>query len=837
MPTIDLIHKAAIQLATQARHAEVDFVHYYLADLADQDSVLAGLLRKGSKSVEELRRGLQTKLQWLEETPESRHPRKAKSVQDVFNSLERGVAESGHNLERAVDRAQIGRTPGTPLLWEPVLGAMLDYRPHLTVPLIGDFGLSGSALESPTRQHAPATSGGLAPNVAKASGLLAQYCVDLSELAIAGRMGEVIGRDAEIRQLALILARKESNNAILLGEAGVGKTKIVEGLALKITQSDSALPQVLRGKRILSMDLGLIIAGASYLGEFQDRLKGVLRELSEARGQYILFIDEIHQLLGLGKTSGAMDAANLLKPALARGELWCVGATTFDEYRHIEADAALRRRFQPVQVREQSMDEVQDVLQKVAPTFEQHHGVRYAPEAIAALPRLARRYLGEIRSPAREVGLLDELGAEAAMMTPADPAAANPPLPQVTRADVATLIGVRTGIPVDKLGEDRWQKTALNLEARLNTRVFGQTAVIAEVAAGLKRSLAGLSHPGRPRAIFFFAGPSGVGKTELAKVLAEELYDSPDSLIRLDMSEFNAETARNRLIGSDPGYVGYEEGGRLTEAIRRRPYSLVLLDEIEKAHPSIWRLLLQVLDDGRLTDAKGRTVSFADTVIVMTSNAGSSWLHRAAQVFATARNSENEQSSAITDGFPADHMEAELNRLALQPDESTYTEVTASLVRHSLLNLPGFPLELLSRIGDALVFRKLEPEHLSGVLAGLLRELIERVAESRGVALPTARTARDAWFHLEFTGGALRARCANPKDPIQSEVAIQLDKTIIADLVAKGDDPLLGARSLRVAFSRLIENAVANELLSRGASAEPIAIQIGHDNAVYPQFC
>jgi len=834
MPALDLIHKAALHLATQAHHAEVDFVHYYLADLADQDSVLAGLLRKGSKSVEELRRGLRTKLQWLEENTESRHPRKAKPVQDVFNSLDKGVAESGHNLERAVDRAQIGRTPGAPLLWEQVLGAMLDYRPHLTVPLIGDFGLSGSALESPARQHAPATSGGFAPSAAKASGLLAQYCVDLSELAIAGRMGEVIGRDAEIRQLALILARKESNNAILLGEAGVGKTKIVEGLALKITQSDSALPQVLRGKRILSMDLGLIIAGASYLGEFQDRLKGVLRELSEARGQYILFIDEIHQLLGLGKTSGAMDAANLLKPALARGELWCVGATTFDEYRHIEADAALRRRFQSVPVREQSMDEVQDVLQKVAPTFEQHHGVRYAPEVITALPRLARRYLGEIRSPAREVGLLDELGAEAAMT--ADPIA-NPAPPQVTRADVAMLIGVRTGIPMDKLGEDRWQKTALNLETRLNTRVFGQTAVIAEVAAGLKRSLAGLSHPGRPRAIFFFAGPSGVGKTELAKVLAEELYDSPESLIRLDMSEFNAETARNRLIGSDPGYVGYEEGGRLIEAIRRRPYSLVLLDEIEKAHPSIWRLLLQVLDDGRLTDAKGRTVSFADTVIVMTSNAGSSWLHRAAQAFATARNSENEQSSAITDGFPADHMEAELNRLALQPDESTYAEVTASLVRHALLNLPGFPLELFSRIGDALVFRKLEPEHLSGVLAGLLRELIERIAESRGLALPTARTARDAWFHLEFTGGALRARCANPEDPIQSEVVIQLDKTVVADLVAKGDDLLLGARSLRVAFASLIENRVANELLSRGASAEPIAIQIGHNNALYPQFC
>lgn len=837
MQNLESIHKAAVHLATQAHHAEVDFVHYYLADLADQNSVLAGLLRKGSKSVEELRRGLRTKLQWLEETPESRHPRKAKPVQDVFNSLERGVAESGHNLERAVDRAQIGRTPDAPLLWEQVLGAMLDYRPHLTVPLIGDFGLSGAALESPTRQHASATSGGFAPNAAKASGLLAQYCVDLSELVIAGRMSEVIGRDVEIRQLALILARKESNNAILLGEAGVGKTKIVEGLALKITQSDSALPHILRGKRILSMDLGLIIAGASYLGEFQDRLKGVLRELAEARGQYILFIDEIHQLLGLGKTSGAMDAANLLKPALARGELWCVGATTFDEYRHIEADAALRRRFQSVQVREQNMDEVQDVLQKVAPAFEQHHGVRYAPEVIAALPRLARRYLGEIRSPAREVGLLDELGAEAAMRTPDDLATDSPP-PQVTRADVATLIGARTGIPVDKLGEDRWKKTALNLEARLNTRVFGQTTVIAEVAAGLKRSLAGLSHPGRPRAIFFFAGPSGVGKTELAKVLAEELYDSPDSLIRLDMSEFNAETARNRLIGSDPGYVGYEEGGRLTEAIRRRPYSLVLLDEIEKAHSTIWRLLLQVLDDGRLTDAKGRTVSFADTVIVMTSNAGSSWLHRAAQVFATARNSGNERSSAVTDAFPADHMEAELNRLALQPDESTYTEVTANLVRHALLNLPGFPLELLSRIGDALVFRKLEPEHLSGVLAGLLRELIERVAESRGVALPTARTARDAWFHLEFMDGALRARCANPKDLLlSSEVVIQLDKTVVADLVAKGDDPLLGARSLRVAFSRLIENAVANELLSRGASAEPIAIQIGHNNAVYPQFC
>lgn len=831
MQILTLISKTAKLLAIQAHHAEVDFVHYYLADLADQDSVLASLLHKSSKSVEELRAGLRTKLQWLEESTEQVQPRDAKPVQDVFNSLERGIAEPGHELERAVNRAQIGRTPGAPLLWEQVLGAMLDYRPHLTVPLIGDFGLSGAALEPPIQQYIPTTNSGFVPSIAKVSGLLAQYCIDLSELAMAGRMGEVIGRDTEIRQLALILARKESNNAILLGEAGVGKTKIVEGLALKIIQSDSALPHVLRGKRILSMDLGLIIAGASYLGEFQDRLKGVLRELSEARGQYILFIDEIHQLLGLGKTSGAMDAANLLKPALARGELWCVGATTFDEFRHIEADAALRRRFQSVQVREQSLDEVQEVLRKIAPTFEQHHGVRYAPEVITALPRLARRYLGEIRSPAREVGLLDELGAEAAMMTPAD-SAANPPPPQITRADVATLISVRTGIPVDKLGEDRWQKTALNLETRLNARIFGQTAVIAEVAAGLKRSLAGLSHPGRPRAIFFFAGPSGVGKTELAKVLAEELYDSSDSLTRLDMSEFNAETARNRLIGSDPGYVGYEEGGRLTEAIRRRPYSLVLLDEIEKAHPSIWRLLLQVLDDGRLTDAKGRTVSFAETVIVMTSNVGGSSLLHAAHIFASTRNGEDKKTLIATDGLPSDSLGVELQRLALQPDESTYTEVMSNLVRHALLGLPGFPPELLSRIGNTLVFRKLEHEHLIKVLTDQLRNLVEQIAENRGVALPTARKARDAWFNIEFIDGALRASCANPKNPAHPEIIIQLDKVVVANLVVKGDDPLLGARSLRVAFASLVENAVANTLLAHGASTEPTLIQIGHDNAL-----
>ncbi|TKB65244.1 MAG: ATP-dependent Clp protease ATP-binding subunit, partial [Mesorhizobium sp.] len=415
-----------------------------------------------------------------------------------------------------------------------------------------------------------------------------------------------------------ILSQKVTNNPILLGDAGVGKTKIVEGLAVRIALG-RVHPRLLN-KRLLSLDIGLLVAGTQYRGQFEDRLKSLLRALQHSEGGILMFIDEVHQLLGLGQTSGAMDAANLMKPALARGELRCIGATTYEEFSYFERDAALRRRFQPINVSEPNELDTATIIERIAPSFEAFHAVRYNRECIQSVVTLGRRYLGELHSPAREIGLLDEVGAKASLAANAE-IAGRASLPEVSDDDVRAAISRRTGIPVEKMTAGR-QQHLLNLEDLLGARIFGQDFVVRSVARMLRRGMVGLGHPGRPRAVFLFAGPSGVGKTELAKAIAELLYDGPDSIIRFDMSEFSVETSRNRLIGSDPGYVGSEEGGVLTNAVRRRPFSLVLLDEFEKAHPNVWRLFLQVIDEGRLTDGKGRTIKFNEAVIVMTSNAG-----------------------------------------------------------------------------------------------------------------------------------------------------------------------------------------------------------------------
>jgi ATP-dependent Clp protease ATP-binding subunit ClpC len=446
--------------------------------------------------------------------------------------------------------------------------------------------------------------------------VLSKYCVDLVKLAKEGKLGAVVGRSNEIRQITTILSQKMTNNPILVGDPGVGKTHIVEGLAVKIVNGEAG--PVLNGKRILTLDLGLLLAGANYRGEFEERLKAIIKAVGESKGNIILFVDEIHTLMGAGQTGGALDAANLIKPALARGELWLIGATTYAEFRkYIEKDPAFSRRFGRVNVPEPTQEETLDILKGVREKFFQHHGVEVPDDQLKTIVSLAGRYIGDNQFPAKAIQVLDNSCARvklAQVLGEREKAV-------IMNEDIAQSIAEKTGIPVEKVFKDESERL-LTIEAVMNKDVVGQEEAIAIVAKRLRMMALPFRDPVRPRGIFLFMGPSGVGKTELAKRIAKDLFDNPKQLVRLDMSEYTDEHTSRRLVGADPGLVGYEEGGVLTEAIRRRPYSLVLLDEIDKAHKKVCQLFLQVFDEGRLTDSQGNTINFANTIFVLTSNHG-----------------------------------------------------------------------------------------------------------------------------------------------------------------------------------------------------------------------
>jgi ATP-dependent Clp protease ATP-binding subunit ClpC len=487
---------------------------------------------------------------------------------------------------------------------------------------------------------------------------LDEFGRDLTRDAGDGRIDPVIGRDAEIAQTVEILARRRKNNAVLIGEAGVGKTAIVEGLALRITEGD--VPEALRGTRIVALDLGSLVAGSQYRGQFEQRLKAVLAEVGASAGKIVLFLDELHTVLGAGGAEGAMDAANLLKPMLARGELRMVGATTLSEYRRIERDAALARRFSPVTVDAPSVEETVEILRGLRDAYQEHHTAIIEDDALVTAARLSDRYLTEQHLPDKAIDLVDQAAANLRLATPrpldeatlreqlnaaveaedyeraaeikaqlgrqADAAERAQALPSdgrvtVDEAAIAAVVAARTGIPVGELVAGELQRL-VDLEDDLHRRVVGQDEAVEKVADTIRRARVGLSEPDRPLGSFLFLGPTGVGKTELVKALSERLFATEDALVRIDMSEYREPHTVARLIGSPPGYVGYGDGGQLTEPVRRRPYSVVLLDEIEKAHPEVWNVLLQLLDDGRLTDGEGRTVDFTNAVIVMTSNLG-----------------------------------------------------------------------------------------------------------------------------------------------------------------------------------------------------------------------
>jgi len=636
------------------------------------------------------------------------------------------------------------------------------------------------------------------PSADTGNSIIGRYTRDLTTLAKDGRIDPVIGRSEEVDRVIQVLARRSKNNPVLIGDPGVGKTAIVEGLAQKIV--DGAVPDALRGKTLLTLDLGALIAGAKFRGEFEERLKGVVDAVRDAAGQIILFIDELHTVVGAGAAEGSLDASNLLKPALARGELQCIGATTINEYRkYIEKDAALERRFQPVYVGEPTIVDTIAIIEGLRPKYEQHHHVKITDEAIKAAVLLSSRYITDRFLPDKAIDLVDEAASKVRMSLSAVPVE----LQQMEKSledllkrgkdavdrmayeeaaqlrdeesalretyskrrrewedttglnrivgenDIAGVVARITGVPIQRMLEEEVAKL-LHLEDRLHERVIGQERAITALAEAIRRSRVGLSDPKRPIGSFLFLGPTGVGKTEVAKGLAELLFDDEGALVRVDMSEYMEKHSVARLIGAPPGYVGHEEGGQLTEAVRKRPYRVVLLDEIEKAHPDVWNILLQLLDDGRLTDGHGRVVSFRNTVILMTSNIGSQEIQDAIRA---GRDPEKAALSALT-----------------------------GIIRPELIN----------RIDEIIPFAGLTENDLLKIVDLLLLRTVAALAE-RSIT-------------LSFTAEAKQS------------------------LVTLGFDPVYGARPLKRTIQRQVDNVLSTAILRGDVKPNDVVVfDVGTD--------
>jgi ATP-dependent Clp protease ATP-binding subunit ClpC len=641
---------------------------------------------------------------------------------------------------------------------------------------------------------------------------LEKYSRDLTQLAREGKLDPVIGRDNEILRLIQILSRRTKNNPVLIGEAGVGKTAIVEGLAQKIATND--VPEILTGKRVVALDLGALIAGSRFRGEFEERLKAVMEEVQRAQGEVILMIDELHTVIGAGAAQGAMDASNMLKPALARGELQCIGATTLDEYhKHIEKDAALERRFAPIYVEEPSVDDTIKMLQGLRDRYEAHHKVRFSDDALVAAARLADRYVTDRHLPDKAIDLMDESAAKLRValysmppelkesktvldrMLAEEAAAANEgnyqraaeikverlrhegdyrkkrttweaehKLDEVVDVnDIAEVVHQWTGIPVSQMMETESQKL-LHMEERLHERIIGQEEAIHAISDAIRRARSGLKDPSRPIGSFIFIGPSGVGKTELAKALAWFMFDDEEALVRIDMSEYREQHTVSRLFGAPPGYVGYEEGGQLTESVRRRPYRVLLFDEIEKAHPEVWNALLQILDDGRMTDGQGNVVDFRNTVLIMTSNLGTEYVRRSGTL-----------------GF--------LQKMESDEDREAHDKIEKALKG-------AFRPEFLNRIDEIIMFSPLTVEQMEEIVDLQLKEMQDRLNE----------------FNIK----------------------ISLTKHARTWLAKEGYDPAFGARPLRRALQKHVESPLSVELLEhKYKDGGVITVDVKDDKIVF----
>ena len=845
---------ATTDLAKQRQHQQIETEHLMLALLEDQNGLAGRIFRKAGASVEELRSATEA---YLKKQPKVSGPGDTVYLGRALSAL----------LDRADEqRQEFGDDYIS--VEHLLLGYPKDER--FGRQLLKQANISARQLRTAVDQvrgHQKVTD----QNPEGKYEALEKYGRDLTEYAREGRLDPVIGRDDEIRRTIQILSRRTKNNPVLIGEPGVGKTAIAEGMAQRIINND--VPQSLRDRRLIALDMGALIAGAKYRGEFEERLKAVLKEVTDSQGQIILFIDEIHTVVGAGATQGAMDAGNLLKPMLARGELRCIGATTLDEYRqYIEKDAALERRFQQVYIDQPSVADTISILRGLKERYELHHGVTIADNALVAAATLSTRYISDRFLPDKAIDLVDEAAAKLKMEITSKPeeldevdrkilqlemerlslknetdaasidrlerlerelanlkeeqsalnaqwqsekdgidqiqaikeeidrinievaqaerdydynraaelkygkltelqdqvTAAEEQLAEsqaggrtllreeVTEADIAEIISKWTGIPISKLVQSEMAKL-LQLEDELHKRVIGQEEAVTAVADSIQRSRAGLADPNRPTASFIFLGPTGVGKTELAKALASYLFDTEEAIVRIDMSEYMEKHSVSRLIGAPPGYVGYDEGGQLTEALRRRPYSVILFDEIEKAHPDVFNVMLQILDDGRVTDSQGRTVDFKNSVIIMTSNIGSQYI------------------------------------LDVAGDDSRYEEMR-SRVMEALR--ASFRPEFLNRVDEMIIFHSLQKSQLREIVQLQVRGLKQRLADQK--------------------------------------LGLSLSESALDFLADVGYDPVYGARPLKRAIQRELETTIAKGIL-RGTykTGDTILVDVENERLVF----
>ena len=770
--------QASQEMVRQYRHSQWDVEHVLLAMLTHQEGFARRTLERLEVPVDQLRERVATAL--------GRAPKLGYDVVQIYTTprIVRMLETANAEAERLRDEF-VGV--------EHLLIAIADEREGETAQLLHEYGVDKERIYS-ALQEVRGNARVQNPRAESHYQALEKYSIDLTEAARQGKLDPVIGREEEIQRVMQILNRRQKNNPVIIGEAGVGKTAIAEGLAQKLVAGD--VPENLRDKRLLALDMGALVAGSKFRGEFEERLQAIMQEIRQAAGEVILFIDEVHQVVGAGGAEGAIDASTMMKPALSRGELHAIGATTLDEYRrYIEKDTALERRFAPVYIDEPSAEETVEILRGLRPRYEAHHKVKITDEAIEAAARLSSRYIADRFLPDKAIDLIDEAASkhviDAQSMTPElrqirarldeldrqveaaagrqdYEAAANLRAEvmqlkaayedkkgdweqvdhhgdvDVTADDIAALVGSITGIPVSRMLEGESEKL-LHMEERLHERIIGQDQAIGALADAIRRARAGLKDPKRPIGSFIFLGPTGVGKTELAKALAGYLFDDEEAMVRIDMSEYGERHTVSRLIGAPPGYVGYDEAGGLTESVRRRPYSVILFDEIEKAHAEVLNVLLQVMEDGRLTDGHGRTIDFRNTVVIMTSNLGTA------------------QDTRGNFGFGTERSKSDTERQQLHRN-----------VERALQGF--FRPEFLNRVDEIVIFEPLTETELREIVDIMLREVQERLDE-RQVTLALTDAAKEA-------------------------------------LVQEGYDRVFGARPLRRTIERRVENPLSKRILA-----------------------